>query len=1039
MCWNRVLCAVGLFVSVLMGGACVGKEDCGASDEGLRTMELKLTVRESVECAGTRSILPEESIENMITEVTLASYDGSGQLVNVLHYDSPEASMLLYVSGRSANNVYALVNMGDMTDAFPSVEAGVADIVYMLDSYEDVSRRGIPMCGVLKGCVYEKGKVGILQLERLFAKLNVRILHTGLDGGQTTTAWAYNLANRSLYVRQANRRLCPFAQGGSRAEVPSDIAELSDYNSDLADTEAYKGSLPLSQLGPGLAYVKDTVVVLYVPENIQGVLLPGNENPLAKVAENVGGDAEGARAGLCTYMEYNATKPNRGEGYYGDLMYRCYIGEDNVSDFSIRRNCRYDLTMSFTDEGFTMDSWKVVRGENWVDTRTLYFVGGPFFLYPGTTMNALVHYNRTSSSTETGSTGSSSEWKYEFDEEAMKKAGLTCTFMGDAKIVGGNGYSDYYFRIKALDDARVGASFPITVSLKDGTKSDVGMVCVASVGSLTPIWDFRPRYISQAGTLTVGGAVESKLPLKVEVSDGSVVGCHQTGDASFRFVGLKEGRATVHISNSDGSQTAMMVLDISVPQLKVSDVYIALSPDGKKGFLDYHYEDAEGNPLAHVEPATFLKYLKPVVVGCDYIETDVSESSMELYIAKLYSAGELIDTGSYYQLTVAAADCRSVGTHSIRAYVVDPFDGIDPVSADDVDDYTLLGLASVPEKVREHFSSELAQRLDVRYEIPPVDADAAYVSTSLDPVWAGEFSYGNGVYGVEYKASDSSSSKGASVRVFQNAVTSTTDHSAGRHNLNLHVRNRHSGECLTRRLTSFGIYVHTAVGAYASFGSMKCNDPYGGTNGLATVAGVYNGIAGITIYNTASSDNIYFMDVSVEYLTPVDRVRLFDLLLKNAETWNAGFDALGWIRPSVSDGALDNNLRFLYSVCVGGEQRTSVCDEPYGERKGIGVMLYRALSLSATGLTLTDEQLARTFLGYDTAFGGGLGSHAPAYEIHDMNKGKDMSGNIVSKNYPYYFSPSSCPEYRDSSERGYHVVHSLNALVPSSSGWINLL
>ena len=1039
MCWNRVLCAVSLLASVFMNGACAVNEDDGVPCDGLRTMELKLAVQGSVGSSGTRSILPEESIESMITEVTLASYDGNGRLVTVLHYDSPDASMLLYVSGRTANNVYALVNMGDMTDAFPSVEAGVADIVYMLDSYEEVSRKGIPMCGVLKGCVYEKGKVRTLQLERLFAKLNVRILHTGLEGGQTEAAWAYNLANRSLYIRQANRRLCPFVQGGGRAETPSDVMEQSDCNPDLADGEAYKGSLLPAQMGPGLAYLKDTTVVLYVPENVQGVLLPGNEDPFAKVAENISGDGGGSRADLCTYLEYNASRPNRGEGYYGDLMYRCYIGEDNVSDFSIRRNCRYDLTMNFTEEGFMLDSWKVVRGENWTDTRTLYFVGGPFVVYPGTTTNVLVHYNRTSSSAETGSTGYSSEFIYEFDAEAMKKAGLTCTFMGEDKAVGNNGYSDYYFKITASADAKVGASLPITVRLKNGTRSDIATVCVSEIGGLAPVWDFCPRYVSQTGELTLGGAVESLLPISAVVSDASVLDCARTGENAFRFTALKAGTVDVTFSNSDASQTLKVSMAVSAPVLNVSEVNIALNPDGAKGRLDYCYVDAAGVPLTNVDESAYIRYLKPVVSGCGYIASDVSDSYMDIYIDRLYSAGKQLEVGSYYQISVAAADCAEVGCHTMRAYVVDPFENTGTVNVGALNDYTLLGMSSVPLKVRNCFSTYLSSKLNVKYEIPPVDADEAYVSSSFEPVWMDIFSYENGVYGVEYKHSDPASSKGASVRLFQNTVYSSTSHSAGLHELKLHVRNRYSGDCLSRTLATADVYVHAAIGARASFGYMECNAPYGGTNGEPTVAGVYNSIAGTTVYDKTSSARIYYMDVSVEYLTPADKVFMFERMMEDVVSGYNFFDGLDWVRPSRADGELDLNQRFLYSVCVGGDQRVAICGEPQGYRKGVGTLLYRALRMATASANLSDSQLKQMFLGYSSAQGSCSAMYAPAYEMHDMNISTDMSKNVVSKNRPYPFTPRSCSDMLDSDGNGYHVIHTLNMLVPASSGWINVL
>lgn len=1031
MCWNNALRSVWLLIVCLLCQACADEcRDC--HPEGMDgKVRVMLSLPEIEGCVGTRSILHEDSIENKLTDVTLASYDSQGYLVDAVYYAELDDPMSLSVNVSSGNSVYALVNMGDMTGKFPVREAGVSGIVYMLESYEDVASSGIPMCGVVNGCAYGDGNKVTVPLERLFARLNVRILHTGLKDGQTSYVYAFNLANKSLYLRQANRRLQPFAPGGSRAADLSDILDMSDYNPDLADMDAYQGSLLPSQLGPGLGYIKDTTVVLYVPENVQGCLLPENTDPFEKVDERIDNVGGKSYAGLCTYLEYNAFKPNKGEGYYGDVMYRCYIGEDNVSDFSIRRNRRYDLVMNFSDEGFFLDNWKVTRGENWVDTRTLCFVDIPFVIYPGTSKNLLVHYNRVNASSSVGSSGPASEWVYEFDEAAMAAAGLTYEFMGDKKVTGTNGCSEFYFRITTSETAKVGSSVPVRIALADGSKSDFTTVNVSSVGSLTPVWDFCPEYVSQTGELMVAGVVKDLLPLSVTVSDGSVLKYEKTGDDSFRFTAVGEGNADVWFSNADGSQTLSLSLAVSAPELKVSDVDIALSPDGEKGRLDYYYADKNGNPLGNVDVSAYEQYLKPVVSGCDYIASAVADSHVDLYVHKLYSAGKQIVAGSYYQMEIGAADCPEVSKHYMRAYVVDPFEGFGTISVPAIDDYTLFSMSDVPVRVRNCFSSQLSAKVDLWYEIPPVDAGEIYISSSLTPVWADGFSYENGVYSTSYSHSDSASEKGASLRLTQNAVSASTSHGAGKHDLQLHVKNRYSGERLSRTLATVDIYVHTAIGAKAAFGYIKGNTASGGE----TVASVYNSLAGTKVYSTTSAARIYYMDVSMEYLTPVDQVCLFDCMLDCVESGYNLFDALDWVRPSKDDGTLDLTRRLLYSVCTNPDQRMAFCGESYSTRKGVGAMLYRALAMATSTAALTDSQLKQLLLGYS----GGSALTEPAYDIHDMNVGTDMTKNIVSKNSPYYFSPKSCAGNRDSAGRGYHVVHTLNRMYPSTSGWINLL
>jgi hypothetical protein len=176
-------------------------------------------------------------------------------------------------------------------------------------------------------------------VQRLFAKLDVRILHKGLSGYSPSDYYAFNLCNKSLYVRQANSRLLPFSEEGSRAFDSADILEVSDSHGNLNDRNAYQGSLSQGELGPGPGYVQDTTLVFYVPENVQGKLLPSNPDPFAKDYEAISNIGGRSYSDLCTYLEFNARRENT-LGYYGGVKYRYYLGEDNTSDFSLVRNNR---------------------------------------------------------------------------------------------------------------------------------------------------------------------------------------------------------------------------------------------------------------------------------------------------------------------------------------------------------------------------------------------------------------------------------------------------------------------------------------------------------------------------------------------------------------------------------------------------------------------------------------------------------------------------------------------------------------------------
>ena len=71
--------------------------------------------------SSVRSILPEELIENKVTQVTLASFDENGRLTDTGYFTEDLSLMKLDIASDGSSNVYALVNMGDMTGLVPDV------------------------------------------------------------------------------------------------------------------------------------------------------------------------------------------------------------------------------------------------------------------------------------------------------------------------------------------------------------------------------------------------------------------------------------------------------------------------------------------------------------------------------------------------------------------------------------------------------------------------------------------------------------------------------------------------------------------------------------------------------------------------------------------------------------------------------------------------------------------------------------------------------------------------------------------------------
>lgn len=982
----------------------------------------------------TRSILPEESIETMITGITIAAYDSEGLIADCRHYTSGFSGMALTVNKSEIYDIFALVNMGDMTSSMPLDKSGLQAIAHTISSYAEVCTSGIPMSGKLENVSYGTSRKTI-PVERLLAKLCVRILHTGLNQTGNNSTFVYNMCNKSMYVRQANSRLFPFSAQGSRAASVSDTMEESDYNADLNSRTDYKGSLSSSQLGPGPGYFQDTTIVFYIPENVQGILLPGNSDPYSKTPENISGINGKDYSGICTFLEFAARRENTGIGYGGDLTYRYYLGSDSTTDFSIERNCRYDLTLNFSERGFLMESWKVTRGDNWKDTRVLEFLDKPYTIYKGETRKVMVHYH-TATTTAASSMAKPDDWSYIFDNEAMTEAGLTYTFDRNTLVEGPNGYKDFCFFFTASESAKAGSSFPIRIESWDGNLVDYSTIYISELGDMDATWDFCPMYVSQEGTVTITGIPEDRMPIVFSTSSPSIISCtRQTGN-TFKIVATGAGETQLTFTNKDGSQELSLAMTIKAPQISIASGYLSANPDGTPVKTGYCYVDNTGKPIDNINQAAFNTYLKPVVADNEFFSTAPGSNEIELYVNRLYgSNGTEIATGTSHSLTISAVQCPEVVPVSLSIYVIDPYAGITTRHYGRIDDYTLLSLSSVHSSVKEYFVDNIASNSFFSHEAPVPNADPGCVSAELTPLWLNTFSYKNEVFAIEYNHESNLYSSGAAFEISQNNVTSATRHGAGTHNINLLVQNIHSSEYLSQTVGTVDIYVHSAIGASAAISSKAGSyKPAGGT---ATFASVYNSPTANPPFSDANS-YIYYMDVSVEHLMDISGVYVFDRMATGINSRQNIFDCLDIVRPSATDKSSVQGCLLISIYDNLGGDRVTIGGEAYGYRRGIGKMLYRAILYPGRSSSLTATSLKETMLGYNPS-GANKSTFGPLYNVHDMNKGSVMTQNIVPRTAPYYFSPSSCTQYRDSQGKGYHVIHFLDHIVPDSCGWINLL
>lgn len=978
----------------------------------------------------TKSILDQSGIETKLTEITIAAYDKGGVIRDCRHYTNGFSSMELSVATDMTYNIYALANMGDMTSLMPASESALPELSWQLESYSEIASNGFPMCGKLENLKNEGGRIS---LDRLFAKFSVRILHTGLPSTSSQSIFTYNMCNKSIYLRQANTRLFPFSSHGSRALSASDTANLSDYNPDLNSISAYKGSLKPSQMGPGPGYFKDTTLVFYVPENMQGQLLPGNTDPYRKVPQNIC-TLDKDYSGLCTYLEFNAERKNNGNGYSGGVTYRYYLGADCTTDFNIERNCKYNMTLDFTEDGFFIQSWKVDRHEDWSDKRTLEFVGGPFTISQGQSKKVMVHYSVNGGN---NSSFRPDDWTCIFDQAGMKAAGLEYSVNKSSLVTGENGNQDFCITFTAASNASVGTSFPLKIASWDGSLTDNSTMSITKASSISVSWDICPSYVSQQGIMTVSGISSENLPVILSGYDSNLLSVTRIADNKFMIVGRDAGQTTVRISGSAGESKLDLDMNIQAPVLRLGLGSMSVNPDGAEASCDYEYLDNSMSPLSGINKDVFAEKLIPKASSLPgWFSATASDSDVTFRIEKLVDGAESIVPGKAYSITLGANGCNSVIGRSLSLHVTDPFSDIVKVSDfGKIHDYSLFLSGTCPyPSVRNCFTADINENSDFEYEAPVPHAELSQISAELTPAWS-DFSFACETFGLSWGSSDSYST-GASFKISRKSVTSATKHSAGKHNVVLNVTNRHSGEKLSKICGTVGIYVHTAVGSEAVIGSQAATHKNGTYYG--SFADIYNTLSGHQLFSD-SNNYIYYADVMVKFLTTVTGVYVYKGMQDGVNARYNRFDCLDIVRPSVSDGQKGNGS-LLYSVFDDkGGDRIAVCGEPYGYRRGIGKLLYRAILMTGYNTPISTIQQKQMLLGYNPSGTGHNKNYAPQYYVHDMNLGSDMNTNVIGTDSPYYFSPSSCSSYRDSEDNGYHVIHFLETLIPASCGWLNFL
>lgn len=313
--------------------------DAGSSDRYIISVEVELPY-----VVSSRSTFTENDL-NRITDLNVFIYHDGKLLEDYCGYFTDVSELMLaFPCDKNGFDIYMVANVGKVEA--PLLESEISDMRYVVNDYDDFRKRGFPMSNVYRN--HMKGTLAVFKLKRLIGQYDVVMRNSAADA--TYTIKDVRLLNCALdvYPFDAERKASVFTESGEYGEKPKGDA-LTEK--DIEDLNAGK---PVS---------------LYFVENLQGELLPGNDDRRKKIPSSL----EDRYAGVsdrCTYIEITADVSTPA-AEYSDGKYRFYLGQNETTDFSIRRNTLYEVTLDFTQNMVCEEEWRIEVSEPLVRTLTM--------------------------------------------------------------------------------------------------------------------------------------------------------------------------------------------------------------------------------------------------------------------------------------------------------------------------------------------------------------------------------------------------------------------------------------------------------------------------------------------------------------------------------------------------------------------------------------------------------------------------------------------------------------------------------------------
>lgn len=658
-----------ILAAALLTGLAACRKESGPSPAGYGALEVRIA-RTGME---TRSLIP-ESREEAVSEMTLAAYDRHGALEQVRYVAAGSGTLTL--DRNAAHTIVVLTNLGDLTASLPPTLSGLEALTIPLSSFSVFAAKGLPAAGrepLAPG--WTDGSPLEVPVDRLVAKVVLTIDHSRLSGEAKGA-----VTNSRVRIRQANRILRPFAEGGSRAGQASDLFSVEETDGD--DALALNGGDEVRQ-----------TVTLYLPENRQG-----------------------RSADLASYIELAADKTGDEDGVSGGLTYRFHLRDGADGAYDVKGNCRYIVTLALSWNGmYIEDTWRADRTD-WEDRRQVRLtdegavaevreipvsIGGSQVRY--------AYFSRGNGRVY-GARETPGEYPYGW---VLSIAGETVPSVTRAGNLVGQGLSWQYddgadrLTVRASATAAIGTTVPIRLETFDGQQWFDAAVKVAAE-PLGHEWAHRPAYVAQQGVLTAtkstGGA-----RVTFRVTEGAdIVRLHDNGDNTATVSAIGAGSAAILMEATATGQTGEVLLTVAAPHIAATGA-VSLWIDGTEATLPARYETADGAGMSvassdadghglRFSPSLYAELLDLQAAPGSDLDGFIGISDGKVRVCGFTGAsrngiGSVLGRTFENGIRVAARDCAAVPPTGIRTTLVNPVPLASPTPGRIAryDDWTLLG------------------------------------------------------------------------------------------------------------------------------------------------------------------------------------------------------------------------------------------------------------------------------------------------------------------------------------------------------------